>query len=154
MHKDFWKEAEESQGRDQDTATWDKERDKENFQRKVFDEFDDFFDFSSDQGYDPLRDDTKGADYKTDLNIEFLDAVNGADLKIDLDKRIKCDQCNGRRTDVTKQTPRRCFECGGSGTFIGNYGIRKKCPKCDGAGCKVKSFCGACEGLGIQRLQV
>ena len=68
----------------------------------MFDEFDDFFDFSSDKRYDPLRDDTKGADLKTDFDIEFLDAVNGADLKVDLDKRVKCDTCNGRKTDITK----------------------------------------------------
>ena len=35
--------------------------------------------------------------------------------------------------------------------MIGNYGIRKKCLKCNGAGCMVKQPCNDCEGLGVQR---
>ena len=35
--------------------------------------------------------------------------------------------------------------------MIGNYGIRKRCKKCNGAGCVVRSPCTDCEGLGVQR---
>lgn len=45
--------------------------------------------------------------------------------------------------------PRVCFECGGKGSVIGNYGIRKKCTKCDGCGCIFKTACPDCEGLGV-----
>jgi len=37
---------------------------------------------------------------------------------------------------------------------IGNYGIKKKCPKCEGSGCRVKTPCKTCEGLGVQRLTI
>ena len=114
----------------------------------MFDEFDDFFNFSDQQGYDASRDDTKGTDYKADLKIGFLEAINGCDKEITLNKRIPCKVCKGRRAD-NENKPRICFECGGRGSVIGNYGIRKKCSKCDGAGCKTKTPCGACEGLGV-----
>lgn len=54
----------------------------------------------------------------------------------------------------SESKPRPCFECGGRGSVIGNYGIRKKCPKCDGSGCTFKTPCGTCEGLGVQRINV
>lgn len=47
--------------------------------------------------------------------------------------------------------PRKCFECGGRGSTIGNYNIKKRCIKCEGAGCQPKVLCSACEGIGVQR---
>ena len=35
--------------------------------------------------------------------------------------------------------------------MIGNYGIKKRCSKCEGAGCIPKQLCKDCEGLGVQR---
>ena len=52
------------------------------------------------------------------------------------------------------KSPRKCFECGGRGSFIGNYGIKKRCIKCDGAGVNVKSYCESCEGIGVKREQM
>ena len=52
------------------------------------------------------------------------------------------------------QDPRRCFECGGRGSIIGNYGIRKKCPKCYGSGYQVKNHCKTCDGIGVERKEV
>jgi molecular chaperone DnaJ len=80
--------------------------------------------------------------------IDFLDGIHGCDKEIELNKRLPCKVCNGRRADMTNK-PRICFECGGRGTVIGNYGIRKKCIKCDGCGCTPKTRCGECEGLGV-----
>ena len=110
------------------------EQEQEEFQyrRQFFDEFDEFFNFT-DQGYDATRDDTKGADVKLNIDINFIDAINGCDTEIVMNKRVVCGKCGGRRADMSKQ-PRRCFECGGRGSVIGNYGIRKKCLKCDGCG--------------------
>ena len=82
--------------------------------------------------------------------MNFLDAINGADLEIELNKRVVCKSCNGRRADLSKK-PRPCFECGSRGSVIGNYGIRKKCQKCDGSGCQVKVDCKECDGLGVTR---
>ena len=54
----------------------DKEQGKDRFAKNVWDEFDEFFAFHSDSG-PSSRDDTKGADYKADIDIEFLDAALG-----------------------------------------------------------------------------
>ena len=35
--------------------------------------------------------------------------------------------------------------------MIGNFGIKKRCTKCEGAGCIPKVLCGDCEGIGVQR---
>lgn len=52
---------------------------KEDFAKKVWDEFDDFFDFndSTQRTKRAEKDETKGADYKADLEIEFVDAFKG-----------------------------------------------------------------------------
>lgn len=143
--REFWEQAErEGRGSRMDQ--------KQQFQEAVFDDFDEFFNFN-DSGYDPSRDDTKGADYKAELETDFIAAVNGCETQITLNKRVVCAKCSGRRADMS-QKPRRCFECGGRGSKVGNYGIRKKCTKCQGSGCQVKTPCPACEGLGLQRMDV
>lgn len=61
-----------------------------------------------------------------------------------------CHSCKGSRAKAESK-PRKCFECGGRGSLIGNYGIKKRCTKCEGAGCIPKVFCPDCEGIGVQR---
>ena len=61
-----------------------------------------------------------------------------------------CLECKGSRA-APGSKPRKCFECGGRGSVIGNYNIKKRCTKCEGAGCLPKVFCSACEGIGVQR---
>ena len=68
-----------------------------------------------------------------EVEIDFLDAIHGCTKEIEQDKRVVCLDCKGKRADITKD-PRKCYECGGRGAIIGNYGILKKCLKCDGAG--------------------
>jgi len=111
---------------------------KRKYQSQIFEEFDDFFNFSDSQ--DVSRDDTTGADVKLELELEFLEGINGCERTVVLDKRVMCVGCKGRRADLDQQ-PRRCYECGGRGSLVGNYGIRKKCPKCEGSGCQVKNAC-------------
>ncbi|CDW82025.1 chaperone protein [Stylonychia lemnae] len=108
---------------------------KEDFAKKVWDEFDDFFQFNDTNSHS--RDDTKGADYKADIEIEFMDAVKG---QAEMNKRVICYSCKGMKAKLGSQ-PRKCFECGGRGSIIGNYGIRKKSNQVNRD----------CEGLGVQR---
>ena len=143
--REFWEEA-EKQGRG---SRMDQ---KQEYKQNVFDDFDEFFNFN-DQDYDPSRDDTKGADYKAELETSFIDAINGCQTQMTLNKRVVCKKCNGRRADMS-QKPRRCYECGGRGSKVGNYGIRKKCLKCQGSGCQVKTPCPSCDGLGLQRMDI
>ena len=50
----------------------------------MWDEFDDFFQFNDTSAHS--RDDTKGADYKADVEIEFMDAIKGVNT-------VKIDNC-------------------------------------------------------------
>lgn len=155
---EFWRDAESSGKRSRrEKRKWTRTtfgEDREAFNKKVFDEFDEFFNFNDQTDYDPHRDDTRGADIKLELELDFLEAVCGTEKEIEINKRVMCLTCKGRRANVKEQQPRMCFECGGRGSLQGNYGVWKKCPKCDGCGCQVKTPCHSCEGIGVQRMNV
>jgi molecular chaperone DnaJ len=85
---------------------------------------------------------------RADVTVEFEGAIKGVKVEIDLNKRVTCHTCRGTRAKPGSK-PRKCFECGGRGSVIGNYGIKKRCPKCDGAGCISKTKCTDCEGIGV-----
>mmetsp|Transcript_39666 Transcript_39666/g.28657 ORF Transcript_39666/g.28657 Transcript_39666/m.28657 type:complete len:84 (+) Transcript_39666:728-979(+) len=67
-----------------------------------------------------------------------------------MNKRVVCHSCKGTRA-AKGSKPRKCYECGGRGSTIGNYGIRKVCLKCNGSGSLPKTECPDCEGMGVQR---
>jgi DnaJ-class molecular chaperone len=52
----------------------------------VFEEFDEFFNMHEDQ--EVTRDDTKGADVRQDIEIEFLEGINGCEKELVVDKRV------------------------------------------------------------------
>ena len=61
------------------------QRHRDDFAKKVWDEFDDFFDFNDNDKRDSARDETKGADYKADLEISLNDAFKGVHaVRVDL----------------------------------------------------------------------
>jgi len=82
-----------------------------------------------------------------------MTAIKGGKVAVEMNKRVLCGECKGTKA-VRGSKPRKCFECGGRGSVIGNYGIRKRCMKCNGAGCIVREPCHTCEGLGVQRQTV
>ena len=115
----------------------------------MFDEFDEYFDFKRQtEEAGVTRDDTKGADYKSEVEIDFEAAITGTKVEVDMNKRVICFTCKGSRA-AHGTKPRKCFECGGRGSVIGNYGVKKRCTKCEGAGCIPKSLCQDCEGIGV-----
>lgn len=117
----------------------------------MFDEFDEFFDFKRQAAESGItRDDTRGADYKAEIEVDFVQAILGTKVEVPLNKRVICHSCRGMRAQADSK-PRKCFECGGRGSVIGNYNIKKRCPKCEGAGCVPKVMCQDCEGIGVQR---
>lgn len=87
------------------------------------------------------------------MKLNFIDSVKGAKVNVEMNKRIVCGDCQGTKAKVGTN-PRKCYECGGRGSVMGNYGVKKRCLKCNGAGYKVKESCPTCEGLGIVRENV
>ena len=91
-----------------------------------------------------------GADLRYDLEIDFEDAVYGADKKINIPRMSACDKCNS--TGCEPGSGRKtCQRCGGSGQVAlsqGIFSIRQTCPSCQGAGEIVEKPCRKCRGSG------
>ena len=71
--KKFWEDS-EARGSGKGKGG---QRHRDDFAKKVWDEFDDFFDFNDNDKRENARDETKGADYKADLEITLNDAFKG-----------------------------------------------------------------------------
>jgi molecular chaperone DnaJ len=94
-----------------------------------------------------------GSDLRYDLEIDFEDAVFGADKKISIPKLESCKRCNGAGCEPgsSKST---CSQCGGSGQVVmaqGFFSIRQPCPKCNGTGESIDKPCKDCHGEGRVR---
>ena len=91
-----------------------------------------------------------GADLRYDMEIDFEDAVYGADKKIVIPRMAACDKCNS--TGCEPGSGRKtCSRCGGSGQVAlsqGIFSIRQTCPTCQGAGEIVEKPCRQCRGSG------
>ena len=91
-----------------------------------------------------------GADLRYDMEIDFEDAVYGADKKITIPRMGACDKCDS--TGCEPGSGRKtCTRCGGSGQVAlsqGIFSVRQTCPSCQGAGEIVEKPCRNCRGTG------
>jgi molecular chaperone DnaJ len=96
-----------------------------------------------------------GADLRYDMEIDFEDAVYGADKKITIPRMGACDKCNS--TGCEPGSGRKtCTRCGGAGQVAlsqGIFSIRQTCPTCQGAGEIVEKPCKQCRGSGRVRTE-
>ena len=94
-----------------------------------------------------------GSDLRYDLEVDFVDAVYGADKKITIPNMTACDACGSSGCEPgTGRTA--CQRCGGSGQVSlsqGFFSIRQTCPACNGAGQKIDKPCKKCHGQGRVR---
>lgn len=97
---------------------------------------------------------TKGEDLKMKIDLEFMEAVFGADKTIVYKREVNCDECNGSgaKGGVSKE---RCSQCNGSGrvvrvqrSFLGSIQTTTVCPSCNGTGEVIKEKCPICQGRG------
>lgn len=110
--------------------------------------FEDFFGFSSRRGGRSRV--QRGADLRYDLSMEFMDAVNGVETTIDLEKHESCTTCNGSGAEPGSE-PEICPQCGGAGQVgrsQGFFTIRTTCPQCRGGGQIITNRCTSCGGQG------
>lgn len=96
----------------------------------------------------------RGDDLRTDIEIEFEEAVFGVEKKIDIDHLETCEACNGSGSEPGSK-PTTCPTCGGSGkvqqttqTILGHFTQITTCPDCGGKGVKIQNPCKACKGYG------
>jgi molecular chaperone DnaJ len=97
----------------------------------------------------------KGEDLRYNLEVEFEEAVFGAEKEIEIPKEEPCQACHGSRVEPGHQ-PSVCKHCGGRGQARQSHGfftINRTCEHCNGEGYVIKDPCRACKGRGYNRTQ-
>ncbi|MCO8129037.1 molecular chaperone DnaJ [Acidimicrobiia bacterium EGI L10123] len=96
----------------------------------------------------------RGPDLEVVTELDFTEAVFGAQHKVDVRTAVACEVC-----DATGATPgtsaTTCADCGGAGqvrrvrqSLLGQMVTTAACPRCNGAGEVIADPCGNCAGEG------
>ncbi len=97
----------------------------------------------------------EGADLRYDLEIDFEDAVYGAETKLTIPRLTTCDSCNGSGAEAGSSKS-KCVRCGGSGYVTasnGFFSVRQPCQSCRGRGEIIDKPCKKCRGEGRVRVE-
>ncbi len=99
----------------------------------------------------------RGADLKYDLQLDFLEAVFGAEKKVSIKHLEDCTVCSGSGASPGSG-PVKCATCAGVGqirqttqTFLGHFTQVLTCPNCNGEGTRIEKACTNCKGRGQVR---
>jgi molecular chaperone DnaJ len=90
----------------------------------------------------------KGSDLEYVLDIDFWQAIRGAQVRLNITRYDVCTTCNG--TGSTGSGEITCPQCKGSGQvqqMAGAMRFNLTCPKCNGSG-KLRNSCPTCGGDG------
>jgi len=93
---------------------------------------------------------TRGEDYLYQLEIGFMDAIQGTSTQIRLRKEELCPICIGSGVDPSGKWV-TCHQCSGSGMVELSRGrtvLRQVCPRCKGEGRINENPCKSCGGRG------
>ncbi len=85
----------------------------------------------------------KGKDIIVNLEINFLDAIQGAQKTINFDRISICSTCNGSKCKPGS-SPTQCSTCNGSGRVYYKQGfmnIAMECSACHGEGTTIRNPC-------------
>ena len=107
--------------------------------------FDQFFGGGGDSS-GPVR----GSDLRYDMEIDFEEAVLGAEKQISITKLDECDDCDGIGA-AEGSSRKRCRTCNGQGAVVvqrGFFRMQQTCSDCDGAGTVLDKPCRKCNGDG------
>ncbi|MBI1178431.1 molecular chaperone DnaJ [bacterium] len=92
----------------------------------------------------------RGSDLRYDLEIDFIEAVQGCEKEVTLSKLDGCDKCHGSGSEGGSGT-KTCATCGGRGQVVasrGIFSIAQTCPRCEGSGRIIEKPCRQCHGAG------
>ncbi len=106
------------------------------------------------------REQRRGRDISTEIQISFSEAILGTERTISITKTSSCNTCHGSGAKPgTKMET--CKYCNGQGhirevrrTILGNISSTKICEECLGSGEVPKEKCDVCKGKGVLRKQV
>ncbi len=96
----------------------------------------------------------QGASLRTDLQLDFEEAIFGTEREITIPRTELCDRCHGSGCEPGT-SPRVCPNCRGTGHVTmaqGFFSISQPCPRCRGQGEQIDDPCRECRGAGrVQR---
>lgn len=99
----------------------------------------------------------RGADLKYRLQLEFEEAVFGAEKEIEITRDERCETCKGSGAKPGT-SPTQCSTCNGRGevrqtqrTILGSMVQVTPCPACQGKGEVIVDPCPTCHGKGEVR---
>lgn len=95
-----------------------------------------------------------GSDIQVDVEIPFMEMVEGTERTVRLRKTVSCPDCDGSGGKRgSKETT--CDQCHGSGqvrqevrSMLGTFAQVVSCPKCHGKGRRYEEECPTCRGTG------
>lgn len=94
------------------------------------------------------------------IRIDFLDAINGKQIKFPHTYDQMCSHCHGTGAENPSDI-QTCSTCHGTGfvnatqqTLFGTMQTQKTCPTCGGTGKTVRTRCHQCGGSGYNRVKV
>jgi molecular chaperone DnaJ len=97
-----------------------------------------------------------GADLEARVELDFEDAVAGAQAPVTVRTAVSCDDCGGSGASAGTSAS-TCGECGGAGqvrrvrqSMLGQMVTTGVCGRCGGTGQTIDHPCGACRGDGRQ----
>ncbi|MEZ4327955.1 MAG: J domain-containing protein [Polyangiales bacterium] len=115
-------------------------------------DLDELFGRQARQGRGPVP--RRGHDLGARVELDFADALRGAEFKIDVPTENPCGVCHGSG-DEPGTRPTTCSDCGGSGrrkAVEGPMALFAACPTCHGRG-ELRTPCKVCHGEGAVRGQ-
>jgi molecular chaperone DnaJ len=96
----------------------------------------------------------RGGDVAAQVEIDLVEAANGATRSVPFPVTLACDVCAGSGVEPGKQA-QTCETCGGAGQIaqvsrnaFGEFRRVRTCPACAGSGVLVLHPCRVCEGSG------
>ena len=95
----------------------------------------------------------RGEDLRYDLEISYLDAMNGAEVSINITRKDVCSICHGTGSK-DGSAPKQCPKCRGKGQVRysqGFFSLNQECPQCKGRGSVIDKPCYECRGDGTIR---
>lgn len=114
----------------------------------IFTDFEDIFGFSA--GGRKAKRPTRGADIVINMELSFMDAINGITREITYRVQDVCGTCNGNKSKPGT-SPCKCPTCNGKGNINYRQGpmvIQMTCEACAGVGTVIKDPCTTCKGTG------
>ena len=102
----------------------------------------------------------RGNNINISINLSFIEAAKGCKKTININRMVRCEDCNGSGA-ATGTQPEICPDCHGTGqvmtqqrTPFGMMQSARPCSKCGGTGKIIKDPCKKCNGQGRSRKAV